>query len=457
MRILVDPGSYDFSNLGCVAVLQMAVRRLRALWTHAAIQVLTDDADGLRRHCPEATPLLMSGHRSLLGDRLLGRVHRWLPAGLERAGGRADDALRERWPNTRERLVRIKLGLQRRSASALDALCEALASADLVVASGLAGIRGSEIHTLETLDLAIHRGKPTAMFSLGLGGSHDAMQERRMARVLPRLNLIALRERRTGPSVLRRLGVRTPEIVITGDDAVELAHERRTADLGELIGVNLRVGRSSEMNDSDIEEVARALATATKRLGTHLVALPTARDIARPDSEVTRILVREWAAPPSPEPLDTTAAVIDEVRRCRVVVSGAYHTAVFALAQGIPTVGLAKSAYFGDKLECLADLFGAGCIVVSVCERGFGESLERAIEDLWSRAASLRPGLLAEAERQVAAARAAYGRLPSLVGVSQASLTFSETVGKNSARTGCGSVGEHAPRRGPGEGPGQRS
>jgi polysaccharide pyruvyl transferase WcaK-like protein len=415
MRILLDPGSYDFSNLGCVAVLQMAVRRLRALWPHASIQVLTDEPKELRWHCPEATPVLMSGHRSLLGDRLLGRFHRWLPAGLEGAVRRMDDALRERWPDVRERAARIKLGLQRRSTGALDAFCESLESADLVVVSGLAGIRGSEIHALETLELAIYRRKPTAMFSLGLGGPHDAELARRMARVLPRVNLIALRERRTGLRVLRQLGVEKPEIAVMGDDSVEMAKERRAPELGDFLGVTLRVGRSSEIGEPVVEEVAQVLRAAADRLGTRLVPLPTARGITRPDAEVGELIVRGCSAPTRHESLDTPSAVMDEVKRCRIVVSGAYHVAVFALAQGIPTVGVAQSAYFRDKLECLADLFGPGCVVLTPGQERFRESLRGAVDELWSRATSLRPGLLAQAEKQCEAARSAYGRLPQLV------------------------------------------
>jgi colanic acid/amylovoran biosynthesis protein len=414
MRILVDPGSYDFSNLGCVAVLQMAVRRLCALWPQAVVQVLTGKPAEFALYCPEATPLSVSGHQSFLGDRLLGRAHRWMPPTLDRAISGMDDALRERWPDARKTVVRLKLGLQRRSARDLDAFCEALESSDLVVSSGLAGIRGSEVHALETLDLAIHREKPTAMFSLGLSGSHGPKQERRMKRVLPHVNLIALRERRTGPGILHRFGVTEPEVVVTGDDSVELANERRAAELGEYIGVNLRISRSFWIDDAVARDVAETLQSAAKRLATRLVPLPTVRDIARPDVEIAEAIAGNLAVPPL-EPLDTPLAVINEVKRCRMVVTGRYHVAVFALAQGIPAVGIAGSPYVQDKLECLADQFGPGCVILVAREKNFRETLERAVGELWSEGQSLRPALLAEAKRQCEAGQSAYGRLRDFV------------------------------------------
>ena len=43
------------------------------------------------------------------------------------------------------------------------------------------------------------------------------------------------------------------------------------------------------------------------------------------------------------EPLDDPIRIVGQVRRCRVVVTGSYHPAVFALSQGIPVVALAQS------------------------------------------------------------------------------------------------------------------
>ena len=58
--------------------------------------------------------------------------------------------------------------------------------------------------------------------------------------------------------------------------------------------------------------------------------------------------------------------VIKQTARCRVVVTGAYHAAVFALAQGIPVVCLSNSPYYLAKFQGLEDLFGSGCTIVTL-------------------------------------------------------------------------------------------
>lgn len=120
------------------------------------------------------------------------------------------------------------------------------------------------------------------------------------------------------------------------------------------------------------------------------------------------------ASPPIAS-LDTPAGVIAEVSRCRVVVTGSYHAAVFALAQGIPVVGIAASQYYVDKFSGLADLFGGGCDVVRIDVPDAGAALEAAIEKAWATAPHLREALLKSAEAQIHRAREAYRLVGGLV------------------------------------------
>ena len=54
----------------------------------------------------------------------------------------------------------------------------------------------------------------------------------------------------------------------------------------------------------------------------------------------------------------TPLEIIQKVGQCHLVVTGAFHTAVFALAQGIPAVCLAKSRHYMNKFLGLADQLG---------------------------------------------------------------------------------------------------
>jgi colanic acid/amylovoran biosynthesis protein len=109
-------------------------------------------------------------------------------------------------------------------------------------------------------------------------------------------------------------------------------------------------------------------------------------------------------------------SVIQQIRECRVVVTGSYHGAVFALAQGIPAVVLASSVYYRNKMSGLADQFGEGCHVVAFEPLAeLGSRISAAIDWAWREADRLRPALLSRSADQVARGHAAYARLRSLV------------------------------------------
>jgi colanic acid/amylovoran biosynthesis protein len=87
---------------------------------------------------------------------------------------------------------------------------------------------------------------------------------------------------------------------------------------------------------------------------------------------------------------------------------------VFALAQGIPVIGIAKSAYFSGKLLGLEDQFGKGCQTILLSEQGWPEKLNSAIEKAWQNADELRETLQAAALRQIQLTRSSYERVKQL-------------------------------------------
>jgi hypothetical protein len=99
-----------------------------------------------------------------------------------------------------------------------------------------------------------------------------------------------------------------------------------------------------------------------------------------------------------------------------VVVTGSYHAAVFALAQGVPVVGLARSGYYVDKLHGLAERFETGVSVVSLDAPALERELEHAVREWWDADELELAALPATARRQVDESRAAWRRLPALLG-----------------------------------------
>jgi colanic acid/amylovoran biosynthesis protein len=103
--------------------------------------------------------------------------------------------------------------------------------------------------------------------------------------------------------------------------------------------------------------------------------------------------------------------MIEEIGRCRVMITTSYHGGVFALAQGIPVVAWLKSKYFAAKLFGLANQFGVGCEVVTLDDGDWETRLKSAILKAWNSSEEVRPRLLDKAASQLAASQAAYERL----------------------------------------------
>ena len=111
----------------------------------------------------------------------------------------------------------------------------------------------------------------------------------------------------------------------------------------------------------------------------------------------------------------TVEEVIRNAGRCGVVVTASYHSAVFALAQGAPVIGLTRSAYYADKFNGLAALFPSGVEVLALDELGSANDLASATVRLWGKREALRPALVAAAIQQRDTGRRAYARFQELV------------------------------------------
>ena len=238
MNILVDSCSYNCQNAGDLAMLTVAVTRLRELWPGASLQIITNAPDRIARHCGgDVDTVPVRGRRLLLENRLLGRVSSWLPGTSSHSHGTGSSGS---WHGERPAVasasLTIKAALNGRRGSDVSAYLAAVERADLLVVNG-AGIitdafRDNALGILSTLDLVSRRGVPTAMFGQGLGPIHDPELRERAAEVLPRLTLIGVRESQSSVPLLRSLGVAPDRVMVTGDDAIELAYALRRIRAG---------------------------------------------------------------------------------------------------------------------------------------------------------------------------------------------------------------------------------
>ena len=412
-RILIDSCSYTCQNVGDLAMLTVAVARLRELSPSARIQVLTSAPHLVARHCGAVETVPIEGRRQFLAEHLLGRANRWLAAPAWR---RLEESLRFNQP----RFFNASAGLKRRlrgqrsngAIAPMDAFVDAIRAADLLVVSG-AGILNDSfpehaLGILATIDLAVRRGIPAALVGQGIGPLDLPQLRQRAAHVLPRASLLAVRESSSSVSILRSLGVDPSRIVVTGDDAIELAMAApRSEARAPSIGVNVRVADYAGVSHEMMVPLLDTLASAAAARGASLIGIPIAHHNGGMDLDTLRGLLDDQHA----GALDTPRAVIERVGECRVVVTGSYHGAVFALAQGIPAVALVKSRYYAAKMAGVADQFGLGCELVRLDDPDLPRALHAALDRAWDSAEAVREPLLLAAAEQVRRGRAAYARL----------------------------------------------
>lgn len=414
--IIVEPGTFDLLNLGDVAMLQVAVCRLRALAPSAEIRVLTQDPDALEVHCPGVLPLSADARRAWFAERFfLGRAHALLPGGASRRLVSAQHGLRQRYPRFMHSAMRLRARMHKSSWQSVRTFLEIMERASMVVIAGQHTIADAFYSRtrllLETLEAAMMRGIPTAMLGQGIGPLTNRELLARARDVLPAVGLIAVREPNVGPPVLRALGVSGDRVVVTGDDAVAPAFAARMRASRESLGVSLRVTPVAGVDMGVIDRLQVPLGAFARSHGISLIPLPSAFHGVAADERTLRLLLGgelaeltgEWGTP-------TVPGLIDRVGACRVVIAGAYHVAVFALSQGIPVVAVARSHYYASKYAGLASLFGSGCETVLLDDPMLDQRLREAAERAWERADELRPQLLEAAARQVRSSEAAFAR-----------------------------------------------
>ena len=427
MNILVDSCSYNCQNAGDLAMLTVAVTRLRELWPGASLQIITNAPDRIARHCGrDVATVPVRGRRLLLENRLLGRVSSWLPPRLAQPWNRFERQLAWQRPAVASASLTIKAALNGRRGSEVSAYLAAIERADLLVVNG-AGIitdafRDNALGILSTLDLVSRRGVPAAMLGQGLGPIHDPELRERAAEVLPRLTLIGVRESQSSLPLLRSLGVSPDRVMVTGDDAIELAYALRTdtaSSEARAIGVNVRVAPYADVNADMLSALGDTLIASSRRRHARMIPIPIAHHGGGMDIDTLRTMLPPEDSVDGGAALDTPQSVIRRIGECRLVVTGSYHGAVFALAQGIPVVALVNSDYYANKMFGVQQQFGVGCEVVRLDDQALPERVDAAIDRAWAAAERVRAPLLASARDQIGRSREAYARLREVVATSR--------------------------------------
>jgi len=414
--VLIDPQIYDCLNMGGMAMVSGLVARLRARWPEARLLVLTESPAALARLVPGVHPVPHAHLLQWTAERfLLGGVLRRMPYRVSRRVLQLQGQAEERYPRLSWVATRARMRFAPARAD-FEAYLRAVDDADLVVVSGSSGpsdaFPASMRATMVTLQLAAARGTPTLMVSQGAGAplAPGALLTRAL-HVFPRVDGVLVRERRAAAQRFVDLGVPRQRIAFGGDDAFDAAHAARPDQLGDRLGINLRVASYTGVGPAVLEETRGALQTFARALGVRLEPVPIALHDRSPDHEAIRQLLAGLDdASDGGRTLDTPGAATLAAGRCRAVVTGAYHSAVFALAQGVPVVAVVGSELYADKFRGLEEQFGDAVRLIPADEPSYGARLLDAVQASWRDADALRPRLLGAVREIVELNRAAYDR-----------------------------------------------
>jgi colanic acid/amylovoran biosynthesis protein len=400
--------------MGDVAMMQIAVARLSELWPRAEIGVLAARPDLLSRFCPDAVLIDVEARRAwLLGRSLIARVRRRLPPRASAFVQGLEEELWLRCPRLADLWVNFRAwALGKAIPPSPSGFRKRLTGADLLVVNGMGAFtdafRENACAILDELRAVLRAGVPIVAFGQGIGPITDPELLARARAVLPRLKLIGLREGRMGLPFLESLGVPRERIHVTGDDAIELAYRLRPGSLGDAIGINLRLSDYAETDDDTVGKLREPLRRSAQALNCSLVPVPISFHLVR-DSDVEAIgKLLEGQSQNSQAAIETPEDVIRQIGKCRVVVTGSYHAGVFALAQGIPVVGLVQSAYYEQKFDGLQEQFPGGCRTIDFRRPVTSGEIEDVIRNAWESAEEVRDSLLEAAARQIELGRSAY-------------------------------------------------
>ncbi|MCK5524965.1 MAG: polysaccharide pyruvyl transferase family protein [Thiomargarita sp.] len=398
MQILIQAADV-FNNIGDVSMQLVVMERLRKLWPDASLHVITREPNHLAKYAPYTIPVKISEPPQWFGLRNL--LRKWIS------------------DKKRQNLVTLENNLKIFIPSKIKpnkALLAALKQSDVLVFGGSGAICddfvGLAVRRLDFLEKAINAGKKTAMFGQGIGPAKHPELIKRMKAVLPKVDIICLREGHNALPLLSSCGVDMAKVVTTGDDAIELAYSKRADTLGENIGVCIRIARYSglESGFSTIkEDIYTALQAVANRHKISIVPIPVGPN----DHFSIGDLLKK---PNSVQQPETPERLFNEVRRCRVSVVGSHHAGVYALSQGIPVICLAKSLHYVYKFSGLAEQFNnIGCEVLSYDDPQLKEKLEIALENALQNAQENRQKLLQSAQTQIQAGINAYHKFYELV------------------------------------------
>lgn len=296
---------------------------------------------------------------------------------------------------------------------------------DLILFSGggyINDIFGTGEKALNLVLLAKGLGKPVAMMGQGIGPIQSDHFFNKARRALPKVDLIALREKKYSLPLLYSLGVQPENVVVTGDDAIEIIAQEKELPQIETnsgIGINVRVSFYSDICENVLRKISHVLDCIRKKyFEFELYPIPIQFRGSNNDLHNILQIFNCIVISFDREKVDCFNIfdnLINNIRKCRIVITGSYHAAVFALSMGIPVISIYGTEYYRQKFVGLADMFEAGCVTIDVNREDFEKKMIDVVSELYLNASQFREILLKKRDEQVRLGKEAYNKLLRLI------------------------------------------
>lgn len=420
INILLDNGGYEFSNLGDTTMLQVAISRILDHLPDAQIHVFTLAPQILQEYCPESIPILPTGRYQWLKARILPIPNRFLLKSWRKKVKGWEYVIKLRYPRLAELLRRMFQSLTRNPDHEAEDFFLCLAKSEMVVASGGGYLTDYfKMHAasvLDTLALAQRLGKRTALFGQGIGPITDEELLKKARFVFPKLEILGLREGLASLDYANSLGANAEHTIVTGDDAIETALSI-TSDIRNknCIGVNFRQGRYAGTFTHIFPDIGMLLQEIALDEETQLIPIPIYLSELKSDlASVNQLLTLDEQEVEYANTIKTPEVLIQQIDRCKLVITGSYHAAVFALSRGIPVVALVGSDYYESKFRGLANQFSLGCKIVSLTQEGLLPILRIAITEAIQQQEIIKDRLIFEAQKQSALSKSTWAQFLKL-------------------------------------------
>jgi polysaccharide pyruvyl transferase WcaK-like protein len=399
MKILIDNGDPQFSNLGDLALLLSAYFALKAEWPEAEVFTSALKPERLREVLPDAKPVNPYDRSRWSGVMALG----WLAESYSPLF-KSSARLFRNFVSSRliSRVIDLAPGECRSKQLEFARFARFLEEIDLYVWAGggyLADHFGSlAAQFANTLEYLASKGVPSVAFGLGIGPLDRPRIATAVKGSMQNLSFIGLRDKLSSQLLQQWLFPET-NFCVTGDDAIPLVFPHRPSEIGQNLGISLRATYYSGLSEIHFQSISQVLRVFCSKQDVGLASIPIARQ------DLITIRPVGCAELRFTEPDFTIEAVLESVASCRVVVAGSYHAAAFALSMGVSIVAIAGTDYYRQKFAGLKEQFG-GLFEILAFDSStepamFTESLAKLVDDAWRDAPDRRAALIQKVEAQI--------------------------------------------------------